>query len=117
MSADTDVLSYTLFCINWYPFLLVLILFGFIICTIAGISKIATVACLVNGLLPRKGPPGKHLMICDFVPDRSFPLHDKDGGSFAFSCLKKSSMFDSGLACRKIGNSKRERLGQFLESQ
>ena len=75
----------------------VLALFGFIICTIAGISKITTVACLVSALLRLKGHPGKQCTICDFVPERSFPLSDKEGGSLAFSCLKKSSMFDSGL--------------------
>ena len=53
----------------------------------------------MSALLQLKGHPGKQCTICDFVPERSFPLNDKEGSSLAFSCLKKSSMFDSGLAC------------------
>ena len=39
-----------------------------------------------------------HPSICDFVPVLSLPLSDNAGGSLAFSCMKNSAMFESGLA-------------------
>ena len=61
-----------------------------------------TDACLGVGSWPYPDIDGKHSSICDFVPVLNLPLSDNAGGSLAFSCMKNSVMFESGLAWREM---------------
>ena len=64
-------------------------------------SRKTTETCLTSGFLPRTDIPDKQSRIWDFVPARSFPLFDNEGGYLEFSYLKNSSVLESGRACRE----------------
>jgi len=63
--------------------------------------KMTTEACLSADFFLCAGLPGKHARICDLVNVLSLPLLDRKGDFFAFSGIKKSSMFESGRVAKK----------------